>query len=174
VRINAIPIAMAQGNAFGYSYVRKTILEGLEDLGVEIVGDDSEICPIMLAITDPQGFYKHTKDQSLIALTMFETTVLPPHMTQSIYACDGVMVPSGHNLRMVRDSGLDLPAVVIPMGVDPSVYAPRERPERETFTFLWNGATNTRKGFIEAYRAFCELAPEMPGAELVIKTTPNP
>lgn len=174
MKINAIPAVEAAGNAFGYSYLRKTILEGLEGLGAEIVYDDSEICPVMLAVNDPGGFYKHSREQSLVAYTMFETTVLPPHMTQAIYACNAVMVPSSHNLCMIRDSGLDLTAAVIPMGIDPELYAHYNRPEGEEFTFLWNGATNTRKGFLEAYRAFCDLAPEMPDARLVIKTTPNP
>lgn len=174
MRINAYPTFEGQGNSLGYCYLRKTIQDGLQSLGVEICCDQSSIHPVMLAVNDPGGFYKLSQDQKLLAYSMFETSVLPAHMVQSIYACDRVMVPSWHNLRMIRDSGLDLCVDVIPMGVDTSVYRPRKRSQREQFTFLWVGATNTRKGFLEAYRAFCELAPDMPDARLVIKTTDNP
>lgn len=105
-----------------------------------------------------------------IAVTMFESTKLPPGWAEPLNECDAVVVPSRWLVDVFRDSGVRVPIHVVPLGIG-SIYQPAERAvDREPFTFLAFGDRGKRKGRVWAEQAFVLAFGDDPRVRLLIKS----
>ncbi|HMN10884.1 MAG TPA: glycosyltransferase family 4 protein [Bellilinea sp.] len=104
-----------------------------------------------------------------IAVTMFESTRLPPGWAESLNTCDAVVVPSRWLVDVFREHGVTAPLHVVPLGLD-EVFQPAARPSnREPFTFLTLRDRGRRKGGIWAEQAFVRAFGDDPGVRLIEK-----
>lgn len=108
-----------------------------------------------------------------IAVTMFESTVVPPGWADALNQCDAVVVPSTWLVDVFRNAGVVRPIHVIPLGVT-KVFHYRERPvDRQPFTFLCIGDRGKRKGWHIAGFAHQRVFGDDPNYQLIIKTRPD-
>lgn len=106
--------------------------------------------------------------------TMFEAPILPGGWAEAINAeFDFCIVPSLWCADIFANCGVRLPIYVVPLGVDPTVFAPPLQRERhDDFFVLWQGNTvGDRKGGDILQEVFEEIA----GADwkLIQKTNPS-
>jgi glycosyltransferase involved in cell wall biosynthesis len=120
----------------------------------------------------PTNFHKHGPMAMLgprVAITMFESTKLPPGWVENLNLCGAVIVPSSFCKRLFEDEGVTVPVHVIPLGVD-EAYAPVLRDaEAEPFTFLAFADRGRRKGSHEATQAFIRAFGDDPRYRLLVK-----
>ncbi len=91
-----------------------------------------------------------------VAVTMFESTQLPPTWAGPLNRCEAVIVPSAWLVQVFRNSGVTVPIYVVPLGID-EVFTPGERKRQVPYTFLANADRmdwNRRKGWDVAVCAF--------------------
>ena len=77
------------------------------------------------------GLYK-------VGFTMLETDGLPAEWVRQANLMDEVWVPSAFNVETFRNSGVEVPLHVIPLGVDPAYFSPQIQGWRQPgpYTFL--------------------------------------
>lgn len=88
-----------------------------------------------------------------IAVTMFESSVLPPGWVATLNQLDAVIVPSRFCYDVFKQAGVSVPLHIIPLGVS-EVYQAYERPQSDVLTFLAFGDRGLRKGGYTAIQAF--------------------
>lgn len=105
-----------------------------------------------------------------IAITMFESTVLPEGWVDALNACDAVIVPATFLIDIFKTAGVTAPIHVVPLGVSKEFmhYTPRTR--SNPFTFITIGDRGRRKGWMEACTAFVRAFGDSPDVKLIIKT----
>lgn len=104
-----------------------------------------------------------------VAITMFESTKLPPGWTEPLNQCQAVIVPSRWLVDVFRECGVTVPIRVIPLGIN-EVYQYVRRPaRRQPFTFLTIGDRMWRKGWDMTARAFSRAFGTNPSYRLIIK-----
>ena len=101
-------------------------------------------------------------------LTMWETDKLPPKFTEYLPQFETVIVPCLHNMELFEQYHDNVH--VIPLGVDRTMWFPKERPENEKFRIVAGGSEWMRKGLDAVLDAFQMLG--MPNAELHLKIVP--
>jgi len=107
-----------------------------------------------------------------IAITPFETTVIPRSWIGKINQFDALFVPCVQNIEAFRASGVKIPIELIHWGVEPTVFAPVVRPERDFFVFGTMGALTERKGTDVLLAAFQEAFPRsVKDVRLICKTS---
>lgn len=105
-----------------------------------------------------------------VAVTMFESTVLPEGWTENLNTCDAVVVPATWVAAVFRDNGVTVPIHIVPLGIDPEYFAvQRERRRDRPFTFLALGDRFTRKGWDIAWHAFRSAFGSRATVKLIIK-----
>lgn len=132
-----------------------------------------------------------------VALTMFESTVMPDGWVDALNDCDEVIVPAGWLPEAMKRDGVTVPIHVIPLGVSETftarVWSDREvihypikrwvdgsgqlryRRERhaptkdDPFVFLCWGDRGNRKGYDAAIQAFKAAFDDREDVKLVIK-----
>lgn len=109
------------------------------------------------------------RGRGLFAYTMWESDRLPISWVDALNHTDGVIVPSQYCAEVFRSNGVLTPLRVIPHGVDPDVYSPVARPDRETFTTLMVGTVEPRKHVDVGVRAWHEAFGDDMSARLIIK-----
>ncbi|HEV3468491.1 MAG TPA: glycosyltransferase [Pyrinomonadaceae bacterium] len=112
--------------------------------------------------------FRQTPD--LFAYTMWESSRLPSDWPARLNRMRAVFVPTRFCARVCRESGVNVPVEVVPLGVDPEVYGFRERPERQQLTTLVIGTLVGRKHVLEAAAAWKLAFAGDPDARLVIKS----
>jgi glycosyltransferase involved in cell wall biosynthesis len=159
------------GNGYGYSTHQRMLKAALVAQGVEI-SDDAEVA---VHIVIPPG-YVPSPGKFNVLYTMYEGENLPPDWIEPLQKPDLIVVPCTHNVHVFA-SVTKVPVVYCPEGVDSERFAFYQRsfPERGDFMFLWNGASNPRKGYEHvaiAWSIFKEDYPaEFRRCVLVLKTT---
>lgn len=105
--------------------------------------------------------------------TMWEASKLPRGWAEVIEDYfDFVIVPSSWCAEIFQENGVSKPMYVVPLGVDPNRFFYMERPERETFSVLWQGISiGDRKGGDLVMQAMEELA--LPNSRLIVKSHPK-
>lgn len=88
-----------------------------------------------------------------IAITMFESSVLPSGWAAVLNQLDAVIVPSQWCYEIFKAAGVTVPLHIIPLGVS-EVYQPYQRPQNNAVTFLAFGDRGQRKGGYTAIQAF--------------------
>jgi len=73
-----------------------------------------------------------------IGFTMLETTGIPKEWVRQCNLMDEVWVPSSFNVETFRNSGVNVPIHIIPLGIDPNYYSPsiKSYKRHDKFTFL--------------------------------------
>lgn len=108
-------------------------------------------------------------DHRKLLSTMFETDSIPPFWIPCCNATNGVIVPSEH-CREAFQPHLDVPVLVVPLGVDTDFYRPVTREPDGPFRFLMAGLLHYRKGAEFAVRAFRKEFPREQDVRLTLKT----
>lgn len=186
------------GVALGYATHQRMLKAGLERQGVEF----DEKAQVAVHIVTPEVF-EPIPGKYNILYTMYECNKLPPHWVPPLAGADLIVVPCTQN-KLLFSGYTDKPIDVCWEGVevdkfgyverDPgqlvnkriTMYENGETPyevekewrvfdDNHTFTFLWVGASNMRKGYqhvIEAWRIWNNKHPELANrTQLYMKTT---
>ena len=104
-----------------------------------------------------------------VALTMFESSKIPPDWVPILNELDAVIVPSLFCKEVFADCGVTVPLHVIPLGVN-SVYQPVKRPKNRPLAFLAFLDRGARKGGHAAIQAFCLAFGERSDVKLILKS----
>ena len=115
----------------------------------------------------------HLRGHELFVRTMYEADTMPETWLPVLNQARCVIVPTAFNVEMFRRAGVRPPIEVLPDGIDPQVYAYRERPERTTFTTLLVATDLPRKHHREAVAGWRQAFDGDPDARLIIKTRVN-
>ncbi|MCM3747765.1 glycosyltransferase [Paenibacillus pasadenensis] len=107
--------------------------------------------------------------------TVWETTKIPRQWRKAINGFDAVIVPSSHNVRAMRESGIAVPVYKVPHGVDTRRFRPSHPPSfipgsEGRFVFLSVFSFQHRKNPEALLRAYWEEFNEQDPVLLVIKT----
>lgn len=120
----------------------------------------------------PTNYFKHGPMAMLgprVAVTMFESTKLPPGWVENLNLCAAVIVPSSFCKRVFEAEGVTVPVHVIPLGVDETYQPIMREAAAEPFTFLAFGDRGRRKGSHEAIQAFIRTFGDDPRYRLLVK-----
>ncbi len=106
-----------------------------------------------------------------IAITMFESTVLPEGWADALNACDAVIVPATFLVDIFKKAGVTVPIHVVPLGISEAFmrYTPRVKADGERFVFITIGDRGIRKGWMDACTAFVRAFGDNPNYRLIIK-----
>lgn len=88
-----------------------------------------------------------------IAVTMFESTILPEGWTDILNQMDAVIVPNRFCYDVFKQAGVAVPLHIIALGIS-EVYQLYARPQHDDVTFLAFGDRGLRKGGFTAIQAF--------------------
>jgi len=136
------------GNGYGYSTHQRMLKAALEAQGVEI----TDSADVAVHIVIPPGF-QPIFGKFNVLYTMYEGETLPADWIPHLQFPDLIVVPCTHNIHVFAQY-TSRPVVHCSEGVDADqfVYYQRTRPLPgfENFTYLWNGASNPRKGYEHA------------------------
>lgn len=93
--------------------------------------------PVQVVYGQGDAFERNTGDYK-IGFTMLEVDGLPEEWVRQANMMDEVWVPSAFNVETFRESGVNVPIQVVPLGVDPAYFSPEITGVRndDVFTFL--------------------------------------
>lgn len=166
------------GIALGYSTHQKMLRAALSKAGVEI----TPRARVAVHLVTPQVYQPIGRGRDCL-YSMYEMQTLPEHWIKPLNDCDLLIVPCSHNKGLFEKYvdpalGRNPEVVVVTEGVDTEIYTEvaREFPRPPVpFRFLWVGASNARKGYIQtiqAWKLWRDVHPELiPRTELYMKTT---
>jgi len=154
------------GNGYGYRMHNEHLYEALDKL-VDFDGDAEHV----VTITSPE-FFTPIPDRDNWLFTMFEGTILPKVYKDGISKANYLLVPS----TWVRDlfgRWFDKNRIfVVPHGIDKDfTLVNRGYPKFVPFRYLWVGAANPRKGWVEIIAAWDSVFSKDSTTELYLKTT---
>lgn len=105
-----------------------------------------------------------------IAITMFESSRIPPWWVAPLNECAAVIVPSWFCVDAFQQSGVTSPIHVVPLGVG-DLYRYQQRPKnRQGLTFLAFMDRGERKGGIVALQAFLRAFGNDESVHLILKS----
>lgn len=104
-----------------------------------------------------------------VAITMFESSKIPPDWIEPLNACHAVIVPARFLIPIFRDCGVTAPIHAIPLGIG-EAYAPKPRQAtHRPFRFLAFLDRGRRKGLHWAQFAFMRAFGDDSNVELWLK-----
>ena len=118
-------------------------------------------------------------NQRCVYLTMCESTKLPPKSIPHLNRAKLVIVPSVWCQTVFAANGVLSPIEVAPLGIDPEMFHPRPRPERQAGDFVRYGCSGrllhgeNRKGLARIIRAFKSAFTSGEKVSLHVKCLPN-
>lgn len=95
-----------------------------------------------------------TGERRVIGYTAWETERMASKWVEGCNVVDEVWIPSHHNLRVLRDSGVTVPIYVVPHAIDTERFKPAEVRLNGRFTFLSVFRWGLRKGWPELFAAY--------------------
>lgn len=105
-----------------------------------------------------------------IAVTMFESSQIPPEWVEPLNECDAVIVPAQFLVKVFRDCGVTVPVHVVPLGVSQEFARYSERYQANSpFTVLAIADRGRRKGWHEAAQAFIRAFGDDSRYKLILK-----
>lgn len=119
----------------------------------------------------PTGYAKHpaiTRQGPRVAITMFESTLIPSGWAQTLSDMDAVIVPSTFCAKVFRACGVTAPIHVAALGVS-CTYKPAQRPPDRPLTFLAFLDRGKRKGGTTALQAFLAAFGDDMNYRLILK-----
>jgi glycosyltransferase involved in cell wall biosynthesis len=111
----------------------------------------------------------HAQRSELFVRTAWESTALPTDWPRLLENCRAVLVPSAFVADACRASGVTVPVVVVPDGIDPEVYSFIDRPDHEGITVLAVGTLIGRKRMPAVVASWQRAFGDDPHARLLIK-----
>ena len=130
-----------------------------------------------LAVIPPHLLYRFHPDARVVAWTMWETNMLPAGCTKYLNKCGLLLIPSQWGVDCFRGNGVSVPAEVVPLGYDPSVFTPRTPGSGpEICTFGTAGALDEgglRKNVQRVIDLFLAAFPGRADVRLKVKITPR-
>jgi len=109
-----------------------------------------------------------------VALTMFESTLLPDGWSDALNKCDAVIVPSNFLVDIFKANGVTVPIIVVPLGISEAFRHVRQRPDDGPLTFLAIGDRGLRKGWSKAVLMFNRVFGDDMNYRLIIKARDFP
>jgi glycosyltransferase involved in cell wall biosynthesis len=104
-----------------------------------------------------------------VALTMFESTILPPQWREILNGCSAVIVPSRWCAEVFAANGVTVPIYTIPLGIS-AAFQYVERPlDRKPYTFLAIADGGKRKNWEATAFAFVKAFGDDPNYRLILK-----
>jgi glycosyltransferase involved in cell wall biosynthesis len=161
-----------------YGLIALQLVKHLRALGVEVSAHGPGMEPPSegcggIVLGPPDSFASQDRrlsQGSHIAITMFESSRIPPSWLAPLNECAAVIVPSWFACDAFRDSGVTAPISVIPLGVDER-YRYRQRAEKPApLTFLSFLDRGERKGGIVALQAFLRAFGDDMNYRLILKS----
>lgn len=165
-----ISLQYVDSAAMGYGRLGTSLATELVRMGVQVwtgldspnprdselnSGRPSKRTNCVAYVSVPSHCRGYWKGQHSTIFTMYETMRLPESFRDNLAAFDLVVVPSHQNLELF--SRYHGNVVYVPLGVDPAVWHPEERPTLDDgFRFLVAGS-GPRKGTDLAHAAFTKL-----------------
>jgi glycosyltransferase involved in cell wall biosynthesis len=117
-----------------------------------------------------------------IAITMFESSKLPPGWTDVLNDFDALIVPGQFCADLFRDNGITAPIHIVPLGIN-EIYRPVERSlapalsdmeyRSRPITFITCGDRGWRKGGLTAMNCFLRAFGDDPNYHLIMKMRPG-
>lgn len=104
-----------------------------------------------------------------VALTMFESSKIPPNWVPILNELDAVIVPSQFCKDVFEDCGITVPIHIVPLGIG-ELYKPVKRPTSRPLTFLAFLDRGARKGGHTAIQAFCLAFGDRSDVKLILKS----
>lgn len=104
-----------------------------------------------------------------IAVTQSETSVMPRGLVERVNRCAHVLVTSGFQADVWRESGVAIPLTVLRWGIDVDRYPVGDRPADGRFKVLLLGALTPRKNPDAAVRIFQRASEGDPSWSLTVK-----
>lgn len=104
-----------------------------------------------------------------VAITMFESTVIPAGWAKTLNAMHAVIVPSTFCRDIFRECGITAPIHIAPLGIS-EAYKPAQRTTGSPFTFLAFLDRGLRKGGLTALQGFIRAFGDSPDYRLILKT----
>lgn len=105
-----------------------------------------------------------------VAVTMFESTVLPQGWVERLNQADGVVVPATWLVDVFRQNGVTKPIRVAPLGISEVFCQPKRREVSDPFTFIAFADRGYRKGWFHAAQAFSQAFGKSIAYRLILKT----
>ncbi|MEI6297305.1 MAG: glycosyltransferase family 4 protein [bacterium] len=108
-----------------------------------------------------------------IGFATFETFDPPEHWAAILNLNDAVICPSGFNVKVFKEAGVEKPIFHIPHCLDTNLFNPNIQPlspKDERFTFLFMGTWRKRKGWQQLLEAWMHEFDFKDNVRLVIKT----
>jgi glycosyltransferase involved in cell wall biosynthesis len=177
--------SVANVDKTGYGAMLKNFTIALFQRGIDLV--DFYACDradVQIFIGQParilrnfktrRGIFDYLKRKSdrFFLFSMFEAEKLPPNWAQDINQWfDAVIVPSDWCKEKFVNAGVTLSIHKVPLGINPNDFPFIKRPDRDTFTIVWQGLYfGDRKGNSLVRRALEEL--DLPKVRLIEKIVP--
>lgn len=103
-----------------------------------------------------------------IAVTAWESSILPPEWLAPLNECAAVVVPCEWNMQTFREAGVQAPLHRLPLGIS-KAFRYVERKDSAVMRFLVIGDRDERKGWFESVSAFVGAFGDRSDVECVIK-----
>lgn len=119
----------------------------------------------------PGTYAKHnglTQVGPRVAVTMFESSIMPGAWLEPLNQCAAVITPSHFCADVFKDCGVNVPIHVAPLGVQ-GRYKPAKRPPGRPLTFLAFLDRGKRKGGLVALQAFLDTFGDYESYRLILK-----
>ena len=117
-----------------------------------------------------------TPGKRTIYWTMHESTIITKEQVQLLNQAEVVVVPSHWNASCFSACGVTARMVVIPLGIDPDIFAYRKPESHKPFVFGAAGNQahgESRKGLARTITAFQKAFPDNPDVRLKVKSLPD-
>lgn len=174
----------------GYGSMAEHLALNLEAAGMRVEArpialDRRGLTPALLALLDraplrgaaatllftyPQAALEPFLAEGASFYTMWEGDRIPPSWCSQLAAAKHLVVPARFLPTVLSASGISTSTSVVPLGIDPDVYGPIVRPEREGLTTLVVATAAGRKHRREAIAAWQLAFADDPTARLIIKS----
>lgn len=110
-----------------------------------------------------------------VAITMFESTILPEGWVENLNKCHAVIVPAHGVADVFRTNGVRVPIHVIKLGVSEAFMTYRQRPADGPFTFLAiTDRRDNRKSWFESVIVFTNAFGKDTSYRLILKSRGRP
>jgi glycosyltransferase involved in cell wall biosynthesis len=170
--------------ADSYGRVANELADGIEAYGVRVnrYGEDTPRAGERPHSLSLGGFllayptnFKHMGGLSnlgtRIAVTMFESTKLPPGWVDVLNTCAAVIVPSRWLIEVFQREGVTVPVHCVPLGVSEVYRKVRRRNDKKRpYTYLVIADRGNRKGWMMALDAFYRAHGENTNYRLILKS----
>lgn len=152
IEMNCIPIELD----------RMGLDKDLKDIALNPDHTPGKVCILTAPLfwTTEHLFYKYVpKSPIKIAYSMFESTLIPPKWVKIFNEkFDAVVVPDPYLIEVYKNSGVQIPIFMIPLGMDLSSFLEREMHSVPSIPFIFgaSAAYSPHKNISLMIRAFAE------------------